>query len=125
MSYKRDVPLEALGKQVISDCMPDLKDVRIAYMKCDKPKKNGKKIVLADCEKLSDKVSELTGIDFVITFYADAEGLTMVGHRILMQHELLHIGWDGEHKSIVQHDVDEFRWIIEKYGLDWQKEADA
>ena len=123
--YKSDEALKALGNEVIRASMPELADVRIAYMRSDKTKKNGTKIVFADCEKLNDKICALTDIDFVITFYADADRLTMVGHRILMEHELRHVGWDGEHKSIIPHDVDEFRYIIEKYGLDWQKEADA
>lgn len=123
--YKSDEALKALGNEVIRASMPELADVRIAYMRSDKAKKNGSKIVFADCEKLSDKISALTDIDFVITFYADADRLTMVGHRILMEHELKHVGWDGEHKSIIPHDVDEFRYIIEKYGLDWQKEENA
>ena len=123
--YKSDEALKALGNEVIRSCMPNLADVRIAYMRSDKAKKTGSKVVFADCEKLSDKLCALTGIDFVITFYADSEELTMVGHRILMEHELKHVGWDGEHKSIIPHDVDEFRDIIEKYGLDWQREVDA
>ena len=124
-NYKHSDALTALGNEVINASFPHLKTARIFYMTCDKPKKNGTKIVLADCEKLTDKVSALTGYDFMITFYKDSEGLTMVGHRILMEHELSHVGWDGEKKSIIPHDVDEFRGIIEKYGLDWQKEADA
>ena len=123
--YKTDKALQALANEVINAGMPHLADARIAYLKSDKAKKTGSKIVFADCEKLSDKISALTGIDFVITFYADSEELTMVGHRILMEHELKHVGWDGEHKSIIPHDVDEFRDIIEKYGLDWQREVDA
>ena len=119
-NYKHSDALTALGKEVIKASFPHLKTARISYMTCDKPKKNGAKVVYADCEKLSEKMTTITGIDFVITFYKDSEDLTMVAQRILMEHELRHVGWDGEKARIVPHDVDDFRAIIEKYGIDWE-----
>lgn len=118
--YRVDKGLTALGEEVIKAQFPKLTEVAIAFLKSDKPKKNGAKVVYADCEKLSEKMTTITGIDFVITFYKDSEDLTMVAQRILMEHELRHVGWDGEKARIVPHDVDDFRAIIEKYGIDWE-----
>ena len=43
--------------------------------------------------------------------------------EILLLHELLHIGiqWDGNEEtySIIPHDVEDFRAIIERYGIGW------
>lgn len=121
-NYKHSDALTALGNEVINASFPHLKTARIFYMTCDKPKKNGTKIVLADCEKLTDKVSALTGYDFLITFYRDSKDLTPQAQRILMEHELRHIGWDGENtKKIIPHDVQDFAAIISKYGLQWHQ----
>lgn len=119
--YREDKELEALGQMIISADREDLQGCPIKYMRCDKSKRNGNMIVYADTEKLSDKLSALTGVDFVITFYKDAEELTMVAHRILMEHELMHICWDEEKKKIVPHDVQDFAQIINKYGLQWHQ----
>jgi hypothetical protein len=53
----------------------------------------------------------------------NVDGMTERQLEILMYHELLHVGMteDGEDvKYIVNpHDVEEFRTIIDKYGIDW------
>ena len=46
--------------------------------------------------------------------------------RILIFHELLHIGIevddDGEeHYSCVPHDLEDFKQIIDRFGTDWDK----
>jgi len=121
--YAIDKHLEGIAEWIILD-RPEfnhLSDVRIVYMTCDEPKRNGKKTVLADCEKLSEKMSTLSGVDFVITFYADSEELPDDKILIVMEHELMHVGWDGERKTINPHDVEDFHDILSKYGLDWKE----
>ena len=45
--------------------------------------------------------------------------------EILLYHELLHVGMDDtgeEVKYIVNpHDVEDFRAVIDRYGIDWAK----
>lgn len=121
-TYKTSTRLEALAIEIIRADMPRLAGCPIVYMESDKAKKNGNMIIYADAEKLTDKISALTGVDFVITFYKDAEDLTMTAHRILMEHELMHIGWEpGGTKKIVPHDVQDFAAILNKYGLQWHQ----
>lgn len=120
--YLQEPSLDELAGQVIAEKFPDLDGaVRIKCLRCTQPKKTNGKTVYADCQKLSEKTQALTGLDFVITFYDDAKEITPEAAWILMEHELRHVGWDGEKKSIVPHDVEDFRDIIDAYGIDWLK----
>ena len=58
-------------------------------------------------------------MDFIITFYADSAGIGEEYLKILMRHELMHIGYDGEKRYIVPHDCEDFKAIIRDYGVDW------
>ena len=115
--------LEDLAKSTIEK-FPELNhlddpDLNIVYLISEKKKRQDKKIVYADTEKVKDKYNSICNADFIITFYADSEGLDDERMEILMHHELLHVGWDGENKSILPHDICDFRDIIEAHGLDW------
>lgn len=121
--YTIDENLLDLGKKVINE-NPEFEmlrdgEVNIMFLRCDKPKGNKNRITYADCEKLNDKHATLAGCQFVITFYADSERMDEKQLEILMFHELLHVGWDGEKAFIVPHDCEDFKCIIEKYGTDW------
>ena len=40
--------------------------------------------------------------------------------KVLMIHELKHIGFEpGKPFTIIPHDVEDFKEIIETYGMDW------
>lgn len=103
-------------------------DVRIAFLSSDFEKKTGggRKLVLADCKKVEDIYKPLCPYDFIITVYEpNCEELDDEQMKILMWHELKHVGVDekdGELKYVVvPHDVEEFRSIIDAVGLDWDK----
>lgn len=120
--YRISQELNDLGREIIMEQMPRLAGCNICYMISDKQKKTGNMITYADTEKLTEKLFELTGIDFVITFYKDSDGLTAQAKRILMEHELMHIGWEPDGtKKIIPHDVQDFAQIISKYGLQWHQ----
>ena len=40
-------------------------------------------------------------------------------HKILMYHELQHIGIGEKGHKIETHDIEDFSNILHKYGLDW------
>lgn len=120
--FKQAEDLKLIGQKVISmfDKFENLEDINIAYLWSDKQKKKGTNTVYGDCEKVSDKHKALSGYDFCITFYADAENLNEETKEHLMEHELMHIGIDEDGKhSIVQHDLEDFKEIIDKYGTNW------
>lgn len=109
----------------------DLKRIKSAYeagalhiqlMECDKAKRVNKSMIYADCQKLSQKMSTLTGTHFVITYYADSETLNEKGIEILTWHELKHIGIDDEGRFyIADHDLQDFKAVVERYGVDWEE----
>ena len=122
MRYFQDADLEELAHEIIEEKFQYLKDgIVIRYLRCDTEKRSNGKSVYADCTKVNDKLREISGADFVITFYADADDITEDAEKILMEHELRHVGWDGEKKFLVPHDIDDFRDIITAYGIDWIK----
>ena len=112
--------------------MPELqyiKDsrVKIAFLESNYDKRSNCKAVFGECEKIADKNKWALKADFTITVYApNVEGFSEKQLTILLFHELLHVGIDyrsnGEEVySIIPHDVEDFKVIIEKYGVDWAK----
>ena len=125
MAYSEDHDLRDLCQKVILENagFQHLKDCRIAVLRSDKDKKSNGKTVFADTEKLNDKHCLMTGYDFVITFYAACSRLSQKAMYILAAHELSHVGFEmrpgGPVKSIIPHDVEDFRFILERFGVDW------
>ena len=109
---------------------PLLADIRqseatIVYLSSDKEKKSKGKAVCGECEKIPDKYKWAIPADFTITIY-EPNVITFTDEqiKILLLHELLHVGieiqGDGLEKySIRPHDIEDFRAIIDRYGLDW------
>lgn len=122
MFYK-DKTLEKIANDIIRkhDELRHLTDdaLKIIYLRSDENIKNGRKTIFADTEKLNKKHRAMTGAHFVITFYADSEDLEGDQLEILMYHELRHVGWDGENAKIIPHDCEDFKSIVQKYGVDW------
>lgn len=100
-------------------------DVTILYLSSDYEKKSKGKIVRGECEKIPDKYKWSIPADFTITIYEpNVATFTDEQMRILIFHELLHVGIkftdDGQESYFVRpHDIEDFRYIINKYGLDW------
>lgn len=99
----------------------------IVYLSSDRECKSKDKITHAVCEKVADKNKWAIPADFTITVYEpNVVGFTDDQLRILLFHELLHIGIefteDGEEKySIKPHDYEDFKIITDRYGTDWSK----
>ena len=101
-------------------------EATIIYLSSDKEKKSKGRTVFGECEKIPDKYKWSIPADFTITIYEpNIINFTDNQIRILLLHELLHVGidWDknGEEKYTVRpHDIEDFRTIIDRYGLDWE-----
>lgn len=101
-------------------------EATIVYLSSDKEKKSKGRTIFGQCERIPDKYKWAIPADFTITIYEpNVIGFTDEQLRILLFHELLHIciesGNDGEEKySVHPHDIEEFRTIIDRFGLDWQ-----
>lgn len=101
-------------------------DVRIAFLASDKEKTKGQKLTYAECVKVDEKYQWTCPYDFMIIVYEpNVIGFTPKQLKILMRHELKHVGVDlsgYEPKfNIVQHDIEDFKDILKKYGLDWSR----
>ena len=97
----------------------------IVYLTSEVKKQSNGKRVCAQCEKVPDKYKWSIPADFTITvFLPNVEGFSEEQKRILMFHELKHIGImfneDGsESYNTVPHDYEDFKEIIDRYGTNW------
>ena len=106
-------------------------NARIIYLESDNTKKNGtERLVLGECEKVASKNQWAISADFTIIVYKNnCIGLSEEQIKILLFHELLHVGIDygtdgGEVYSVKKHDLEDFKVIIDKYGTDWAAVAE-
>lgn len=98
--------------------------IKVGFLESDRAKKKDGKIVLGECIRVRDLFKCFIPHDFLIVVYApNVIGMTRDQLKILLHHEFLHIGIDesGEEIRYINnpHDIEEFREIIEKYGIDW------
>ena len=129
MADRRELSEEysEIGKELI-ETEPELRylkgaPVSIVFLKSSHKKKSKGKIIYGQCEKVQDKNKWAIPADFTITvFEPNCEYFTDEQLRILIFHELLHVGvdYDGNH-SVLPHDLEDFKLIIDRYGTDWSK----
>lgn len=94
--------------------------VTIVYLESTHKKKSGGRKVLGQCEKVQEKNKWGIPADFTITiFQPNVEELTGEQLKIVLFHELLHISRDFE--SVEPHDLQDFRYIVNRFGVDWAK----
>lgn len=104
-----------------------LSEATIIYLSSEHEKTSDGKIILGQCEKIPEKYKWSIPCDFTITlFEPNIEDLSEEQIRIVIFHELLHVGIryndEGEEDYYVKpHDIDDFRLLIDRYGLDWAK----
>jgi hypothetical protein len=115
--------LKALGERIIKR-FPEFSfikeyDIRIGYV-ISYERKNGAKIVYADCRKLQEPIKAYLPFDFLITFYDWHTGhMTENQKKLLMKHELKHVGIGMKGLKITPHDIEDFKDILDEYGTDW------
>lgn len=98
--------------------------ISVGFISSMKEKKHGRtKLVLGECKKVTDLEKLYCPHDFLIIIYdRNCEGLTDDQMKILLWHELEHIGIDENGEFFVKpHDVEEFDNIINAHGLHWQE----
>lgn len=110
---------------------PDLRwilaaGISIGFLESDRRKKKNGRECLAECIKVKDLYKAYIPHDFLIVVYKhNVAGMDDRQMEILLYHELLHVGMDDtgeEVKYIVNpHDVEDFRAVIDRYGIDWAK----
>ncbi len=96
----------------------------IIYLSSEHKKTSNGKLVFAQCEKVQDKNKWAIPADFTITvFEPNVEKLNPRQIKIVLFHELMHVGIDcpggNETYRIIPHDLEDFRAVIERFGVDW------
>lgn len=121
---KESAELKSLARTVI-ESNPDLsyiEDVTVIFLESDKEKKSKGKTIFGECEKVPDKYKWAIPADFTITIYTEnAAGFTEDQMKILMEHELRHIGENDGKLFVNPHDIEDFETILKRYGMNWQK----
>ena len=125
-----------IADELIELYHPRLTGIKIAHLlkvmpvpkktKNSKPPRQGKKITLAKTSKVSPKTAALASQDyrFVIEYgslYWDRMPDNM--KRALVDHELGHCGNDADGLYMVNHDIEDFGFMIERYGC-WKKDVE-
>lgn len=101
--------------------------IKIIFLESDKIKISHGQTVCADCEKIADSKRWAIGADFVITVYSKNVTHFSDGQmKVLLLHELMHVGIEdtgkGEFKKyIIPHDLQDFYYIVDKYGPLWDR----
>ena len=122
--YYAEIGLELIETEPSLDDILN-SNVQIVYLSSQHKKKNGEKVVFGQCEKVQEKYKWSIPCDFTITvFEPNCEGFTEEQIKILLFHELLHVGIefkeDGtESYSVKDHDLEDFKEIIERFGTNW------
>jgi hypothetical protein len=115
--------------EIIKEKRQDIIDagISVGFISSTKEKKHGRiKLVLGECRKVQEIEKLYCPHDFLIIIYElNCEGLTDEQMKILLWHELEHIGIDPETGEfyVKPHDVEEFDDIINAHGLHWQEVA--
>jgi hypothetical protein len=118
-----DKDMRQLADQIIAR-FPELSiipeyGIKIGYV-LSQENPGGSKIKYADCRKLKWTYKAWLPYDFVITFYErNVELLSDNQKKILMLHELKHIGIGEKGLKLEEHDREDFADILKRYGIDW------
>lgn len=97
----------------------------IVYLSSNAKKTSLGRAVLGQCERVPDRWKWAVPADFAITvFEPNVAGMSELQLRILLYHELLHVGIstnkDGDEVyRCVPHDLEDFRAVVDAFGADW------
>lgn len=124
VDYEVSDDLQALGEKIIS-AMPELQiirdfNIKVGYVLSYEAKRNKGTEVRADCRKVNGTYTAYLPFDFLITFYEpNTYHLTENQKKILMLHELRHIGLGEKGLRIENHDIEDFKDILQRFGIEW------
>lgn len=95
-------------------------EIEVGYVRSYQRKIKDGQIIYADTEKTKHKYTAYLPFDFVITFYEpNVAMLNDEQIRILMWHELRHIGIGEKGLKVMPHEIEDFFSIIDKHGVHW------
>jgi len=98
-------------------------EISVGYLTSDFKKTSNGRLVFGECRKVPAWAAPFIPYDFLIIIYeVNIMLFTPEQIKMLLHHELLHIEQSEKGAFRVKpHDVEDFREIIDKYGLDWSQ----
>jgi len=114
---------EHIARAIIPALHLHLMNAKIAFL-FKRTMAQGDKVILGKAGKASPELRFLADYDFVISFnWKTWPELTHAQRVAAVDHELSHCGYDFESEKyvIVQHDVEEFSGIVQRWGL-WKSD---
>lgn len=127
--YELSEEMCRVAREVFEEKMLDIRPARVKYVLVYP---NIAKTTAATCTLASNMVNFFGECDFIISASGDLwDALSPDLRSILMFHELLHVVCTQNEKtgdwkfSLREHDVQEFKEIINLYGIDWLDELKA
>jgi len=121
--YERNCDYADLAEEIIAEHVElqwiPQEGINIDFLESDKEKKSNGKRTYAECKHLNELEQFYSGMDFAIIVYEpNAALLDETQLRILIYHELLHVGKNGK---VNPHDVEDFAAVINRFGSNWAK----
>jgi predicted metallopeptidase len=96
--------------------------ITIGYARAYEGKKSKGRATFADCRKLNGSYLAYLPYDFLITVYdPNMAILSDNQQKIVVYHELRHIGINQHGLYVVPHDIEDFESILREYGLNWSE----
>lgn len=117
--------LQELATSVINEHREELgfiedMEIQIGFVRSYLRKIKDGRIIFADTEKTKYKYTAFLPYDFVITFYEpNVQMFNDEQKRVLMWHELRHIGIGEKGYKVMPHEIEDFFSIINTQGLHW------
>ncbi len=124
IDYEAADDLRELGEKLI-DAMPELGiirefDAKIGYVRSYEAKTSKGMTINAECRKVTGSYTAYLPFDFIVTFFEpNMDYMTENQQKILMLHELRHIGVGEKGLRIEPHSVEDFRDILHRFGIEW------
>jgi hypothetical protein len=116
---ERSDEMRRLAGKILKRFFMPAASARVGYV-VSHENKSGEKIVYGDCRKIKEVYKAYLPYDFIITFYdCHTNMLNENQMKVLMLHELGHIEYGTRGWKLRPHDVEDFKQILRKYGLDW------
>lgn len=120
---RKDPALRALGQRILREKFKWIREqkIRVGFIYSESEKKSQGRLIYGECRKVPGTYQPWVPYDFVIVYYEpNVMLMDQKQQEILMEHELRHIGVsDSGELRIEPHDIEDFRPIIDEYGMDW------
>lgn len=108
-----------------------ISNATIVFLSSQHKKNSNGRPVLGQCERIQEKYKWGIPCDFTITlFEPNLEGMTEEQIKIVIFHELLHVGIrfeaDGSESYFIEpHDLEDFKIVIDKFGTNWSEKNES